>query len=206
MKNRIRLLMITLAISFAGLLGACATQQEKGSHTLYDLGMLPAEQTVAAPSSLPPLSIADVSTPQWLDTRQMFYRLAYANNQQPRAYANSGWSTPPGQMFGHRLKARIAQAGGAVLSASAGVANVPVLRIEADDFTQTFNSPQQSTVRVSVRASVLNDRKLAAHKNFVREVAAPTPDAAGGASALAEASDLVITDMMNWLAGLRLKK
>ena len=191
MNKTIQLFITALTLSFAGLSGGCATQQEKDPRTLYDLGSLPATQNVA---------------PQWLNSRMMFFRLAYANDQQPHPYANSRWSMPPAQLFGQRLKARLAQAGGAVLSASDGVANVPVLRVEADEFMQIFTSPGQSVVRVNVRASVLNLRTLAAHRNFMREVAAPTPDAAGGASALAEATDAIITDMMNWLAGLPLKK
>lgn len=206
MKKPVQLLAGALAISFAGLLAGCVTQQARESRTLYDLGILPAAHDAATLPALPPLSVAEVNTPPWLDNRTMFYRLAYANNQQPYPYANSRWSMPPAQLFGHRLKARLGQAGGAVLSASNGVTNVPVLHIEMDDFSQTFTSPQQSIARINVRASVLNVRALVAHRNFMREVAAPTPDASGGASALADASDAIITDMMNWLAGLQLKK
>ena len=206
MKNTIRLLITTLTISFAGLLGGCALQQEKDPRELYDLGMLPAAQNAAPPPMLPPLSIAEVNTPQWLNSRMMFFRLAYANDRQPHPYANSRWSMPPGQLFGQRLKSRLGQAGGAVLSASDGAVNVPVLRVEMDDFTQIFTSPEQSIVRVNVRASVLSGRTLAAHRNFSLDVAAPTPDASGGASALADATDAIITDMMNWLAGLQLRK
>lgn len=206
MKTTIRSFTILLTIFSASLLGACAGLPERESRVLYDLGMLPALQDTATVRALPPLSIAEVSTPAWLDSRTMFYRLAYANEQQPRPYANSRWTMPPAQLFGQRLKDRIGQAGGAVLSASDGVVNVPVLRIETDDFTQIFLSPQESIVRVNVRASVLNGRTLLAHRNFNREVPAPAADASGGAHALADASDAIITDMMNWLAGLPLKK
>lgn len=207
MKKSIQIPMIILAIALAGVSGGCTGMAgEKEQRTLYDLGMLPAQKNVAAPAALPPLSIAEVSAPAWLNTRLMYYRFAFANDQQPQPYANSRWSMPPAELFGQRLRARMAQAGGMVLSTSDGATNVPVMRIEADDFTQIFSTPQQSIVRVNVRASVLNGRALVAHKNFLREVAAPTPDADGGARALANASDAVITDMMNWVAGLALKK
>ena len=206
MKKTIQLLAIALAVSFTALLGGCASQPAAEGRALYDLGTLPAPRNSAVPSALPPISVAEVRAPPWLDSRTMFYRLSYANDQQPRPYANSRWSMPPAQLFGHRLKSRLGQAGAAVLSASDGVANVPMLRVDADDFTQIFTSPGQSFVRVSVRASVLNGRMLAANRNFTREVPAPTPDAAGGAKALAEAGDAVITEMIDWLAGLPLKK
>lgn len=206
MTSKLRILIIALPISVAMLLGGCATWQEAESRAHYDFGMLPAGQNAAILPALPPLGVAEVKTPPWLDTRMMFYRLAYDNDQQPRPYANSRWSMPPAQLFGQRLKARLAQAGGAVLSSSDGVANVPVLRVEMDDFIQIFPGPGQSIVRINVRASVLNGRTLAAYKNFTREAAAPTPDASGGARALADATDAVITDMIHWLAGLPVKK
>lgn len=206
MKKTIQGLVIALSLSSAALLGGCATQQDSEARALYDLGMLPAAQSAASAPALPPISVAEVNTPPWLNSRTMFYRLAYANDQQPHPYANSRWSMPPAQLFGQRLKARMGSAGGAVLAASDGVTNVPVLRMEVDDFTHIFNSPGQSIVRINVRASVLNARTLAAHRNFTREVAAPTPDAAGGARAFAGASDAIIAEMMTWLAGLPLKK
>jgi cholesterol transport system auxiliary component len=152
--------------------------------------------------SLPPISIADIGTPGWLDSTMMFFRLNYANDQQPRPYANSRWIMPPMQLFEQRLKSRIAQAGGAALPASAGAADVPVLRIEADDFTQSFSAPGQSVAQVGLRAAVFNGRALVAQKSFLQRVPAPSADAVGGARALATASDAVITEMMAWLASL----
>ncbi len=206
MQKIIRILPAVLAMLAVVLLNGCATANT-GPVTLYDLGLLrvPQDATVrAAPP--PPLSIAEVNAPAWLDSPMMFFRLAYANEQQPRPYARSRWSMPPAQLFGQRLKARIGQAGGVALAASDGAENVPLLRIEADDFTQIFDSPEQSFALVSMRASILNGRTLAAQKTFIKQSPAPTADAAGGARALADASDAIITDMMNWLAGLRLKK
>jgi cholesterol transport system auxiliary component len=193
-------------VSATAIFGGCATQQLRESNGLFDFGILRSAQNTTPSPALPPLSIAEVDTPRWMDSGMMFYRLAYANDQQPYPYANSRWTAPPGQLFGQRLKARIGQGGGAVFSASDGVANVPTLRIEVDDFSQIFTNPEQSVGRINARASVLDGRTLVAHKNFSREVPAPTADAAGGAKALATASDAVISDIMNWLAGLQLKR
>lgn len=209
---------LLLAIGAAGLSG-CATRTD--STTLYDLGPLRAEPIgnetagtaagttagapVAAPR-LPALSVAEVNAPAWLDSPLMFFRLNYANDQQPRAYANSRWTMAPTQLFGQRLKSRLAQAGGIVLPATDGAANVPLLRVEADDFTQTFDSPAHSSAQIALRATVFNARTMTAQKTFVKQVAAPSADAAGGARALAEASDALIADMIAWLAALPLPK
>ena len=136
----------------------------------------------------------------------IYFRLAYANEQQPRPYASSRWAMPPAQLFGQRLKSRLAQAGGVVLAAADGAINVPLLRVEADDFTQIFSSPAQSGAHIALRASVFDGRALVAQKSFMHQAPAPSPDAAGGAKAMVAASDAVITDMMGWLASLTLKK
>ena len=150
MKKIIRFTLATMAILGCALFGACATKSEPLS--LYDLGPLRAASSGQTPTSgLPPLSIAEVNAPAWLDSPMMYFRLAYANDQQPRPYASSRWTMPPAQSFGQRLKSRLAQAGAVVLSAADGAANLPLLRIEADDFTQIFDSPGQSSAQIAQR-------------------------------------------------------
>src|SRR6476661_2501790 len=105
MRKAVRTLPIALAIWIFTLLGACATKVE--SPTLYDLGLLRTPTDFAVPANFPALSVAEVNAPAWLDSQMMFFRLAYANDQQPRPYAASRWSMPPSQLFGQRLKSRI---------------------------------------------------------------------------------------------------
>ncbi|HJV74615.1 MAG TPA: ABC-type transport auxiliary lipoprotein family protein [Noviherbaspirillum sp.] len=210
-----RALPITLALLVAGgstLLAGCAAGRGETA-SLYDFGPLPAQQSgaqSALPAStplppLPPISIAEIQVPAWLDSTHIYYRLNYANSQQPRPYAHARWTMTPAQLLLQHLKARISQAGGVALAASHGAANIPVLRIEADDFTQNFDAPAQSSAQVILRASVFRGRTLIAHKSFVMRAPAPAADAAGGAQALAAASDAAVTDMILWLAKLDLK-
>jgi cholesterol transport system auxiliary component len=121
-------------------------------------------------------------------------------------YAHARWNAPPAQLFVQRLKARIARSGGTVLPAADGAINIPLLRIDTDDFTQIFTSPGSSVGQVALRVSVFQGRTLVAQKSILKEVAAPSADAAGGAKALMDASDAAITDIMSWLAGLPLKR
>ena len=207
-KNRQnRLSSIVLMIGLV-LIGGCATKTI--SYTQYDFGPLPTVASTAVnnaeATTLPALSLADVHAPVWLDTTMMMFRLAYANDLQPRPYATSRWSMPPPQLFSQRLKARISQAGGTVVSLSDGALNLPVLRIELDDFSQTFDSASHSVAQVSIRASLFNGRLLAAQKTFSRQMPTPTADAAGGARAFASVNDAVINDLMAWLARLPVKK
>ena len=193
-----------LIAAICTLLSGCATVKSDAA-ALYDLGPLRTTQQSAALPALPPISVAEARVPAWLDSPMMYFRLSYANSQQPRPYAYARWSMPPAQLLTQHLKTRIAQAGGVALTPSDGALGVPVLRIEADDFTQNFDAPERSTGQVALRASVFRDRTLVAQRSFLHQAPASSADAAGGASALAAASDAAIADVIAWLGTLPLK-
>lgn len=183
------------------LLAGC-NSVKKPQAELFDFGL--AAPAVNMPA-LPPMALAEVGTPEWLDSPAIFYRLAYDSARRPRPYANSRWSMPPAQLFAQRFKSRIGQAGGTLLSSSDGAAGIPVLHLEADEISQVFDSPERSTGMVAMRLSVLNGRRLLGQKSFVQRVPAAGADAAGGVDAIAAASDAVIADMLQWLASLDLR-
>lgn len=203
-----------LAVPFlcaAMLLAGCTVQSGRlSSANLYDLGPLPVVSPAAA--NLPAaqravaVSVAEVTPAAWLDSPLMFYRLLYADAQQPRAYAQQRWIMQPTDMFGQRLKARIVQAGGVAASAVDGPSNLSLLKIEADDFTHVFESPEKSYGSIALRATLYHGRTLVAQKSFAARAPATSNDAAGAARALAAASDAVIADMLAWLAGQPLKR
>ena len=185
------------------LLAGCASEAQHA--TLLDLGPQ-RTQASAASNNLPAVSVAEIHAPAWLDSQMMYYRLDYANDLQPRAYANSRWTMPPAQLFVQRFKSGWSRSGGVVIAAADGAINVPILRLEADEFSQHFESAGKSYGEVAVRASLFDGRILRAQKMFVQRVPASTADAQGGAAALAAASDAVITDMSTWLATLPPKR
>jgi cholesterol transport system auxiliary component len=195
--------LTTLFIAGSGALSTGCSVTQSESVSLYDFGPLHTQTSSSLPA-LAPISIGQVSTPSWLDSTRMYYRLNYANELQPRPYAQARWTMPPAQLLLQQLKARIAQ-GGVVLATADGALNVPVLHIEADDFTQSFSAPGQSSGQVGLRASVLKGRSLIAQKTFIRQAPAPSADSAGGARALAAASDAAISDLILWLGTLDLK-
>lgn len=193
--------MVTLLS--AGLLAGCAGLHP-AAPVRFDLGNLGPAGTGAQLSAA--LTVANVTAAPWLDNRAMHYRLNYADDQQPRAYTDSRWSVPPPQLLNQRIKARMAQAGNVVLSGTDGAVDVAILRIDADDFSQRFSSPTQSEAHVSLRASVFQGRALLAQRSFEQQHVAATADAAGGARALAAATDDLIGEMTTWLATLPMKK
>jgi cholesterol transport system auxiliary component len=196
---------LLIAAAGAALLAGCAG---KGPvPTLYDFG--PIGPAPSAPvSQMPPMAlvVADVSGPAWLDSRTMYYRLLYADPQQSHPYAHHHWNSTPLQLLNARLKSRIAQAGGKVLSVTDAGAGAMRLRIEVDDFSQNFDSQQASSGKIMLRASAFQARRLIDQKTFVHTTAADSADAVGGARALAQAADAVAADIIAWLATLPLQK
>lgn len=191
-----------LAVSVAG----CATKSV--SNTVYDFGPLPvataaAGAATAPAAAIPALVVADVNGPASLDSNRMYYRLLYANAQQARPYSQNAWSVTPLQLLTQRLRARLAQAGVKVLATTDAAVGMPVLRLEADNFSQNFDSQTSSSGQVSLRASLFRNHKLVDQKTFTRSTAAPSADAAGGARALAASTDAVAADILAWLAALQ---
>ena len=189
------------AAAAAVLLAACAS---KGPSTAqYDFGPLPAAAQ-ASPQVANPgaIIVADITGPASLDAERMQYRLLYADARQSRPYAYNQWTSTPLQLLTQRMRARIAQAGVKVLSTTDAAASTNLLRMEVEDFTQNFDTATSSSGVVRLRASLFRSHKLVDQKTFSSSAPAPSADAAGGARALADASDAVAADVLAWLAAL----
>ncbi len=189
------------------LLAGCASNKIQESMT-YDFG--PAAPLQAAPASAPAniaaLVVMDFTGPSALENERMFYRLAYADALQARTYAHARWANEPLQMLTQRVKARLAQSGMKVLSATDASTGVPLLRVEVDDFVHAFSGVSQSEGQITLRASLFNDHRLLDQRTFTRTTPAPSADAPGGARALAASTDAVASDILAWLATVDTRK
>lgn len=194
-----RPLRLLIAFAAAAVLAACASSDKKPD-TMFDLGPAAPRADAHASAPLPALVVTDATGSAALESERMFYRLSYADEMQARAYANSRWSTNPLEMVTQRLKSRLAQSGTKVLEPTDAAANVPILRVQVDDFTHAFATASQSTGVVVVRASVFRGHALVDQQTFTRASPAPTADASGGARALAASVDAIADDIAGWLA------
>lgn len=198
-----------LPLLLVGLAACTSVSDRRDPQALYDLGVPASASTAQAGATGPrfaPLAVADISVPSWMDSTRIFYRLDYDNPLQARSYSQARWTMPPSRLFLQRLKTRLAQAGVPVLGASDGAIGVAQLRIDADDFSQVFESATKSSARIALRVSLLQDRKLVAQKSFIAVAPANSPDAAGGVLALAAASDALAADLTAWLSTLPLAR
>jgi len=190
-----------LAMSL-GLAGCASSSKSTANNTQFDFGPLGAPVTQVTQAPIAAVVVMDVTGSPALENERMLYRLNYADPLQARTYANSRWSANPLILVTQRIKARLAQAGVKVLSATDTMNNVPILRIEVDDFTHAFASAGQSEGQVVLRASVFRGHTLLDQKTISRASPAPSADAAGGVRALAASTDAAAADIAAWLAGI----
>ena len=198
MKNQ-RLFKLSIAAMLFSLISGCAVQSPPPvAH--YDFGSpAQAAQSITHRPEAPAMRIAGIEAPSWLNSPFMHYRLDYESGQQIRPYANSQWVMPPTDLFAHHLKTRMTQAGNIILPDTDSHAAAFTIRLEMLDFIQRFTQADRSQARIAIRATLFGPQAAVAQKTFVQVQPAPTPDAPGGAQALATASDALISDLLAWL-------
>jgi cholesterol transport system auxiliary component len=183
------------AVLAIGMLAGCAAGTPSAiSNIRYDLG--PAAPP-ATSGPMPAVKMLDVSATQALDSDSLLYRLSYADAQRTASYANSHWTTTPARLLTQRLRTALA-AHGTVLTGGDGV-RAPVLKIDLDEFEQVFDGTAESHGALTARATLILDGKVLGQRTFVARAPASTPDAAGGAGALAAASDDFVAQVVAWL-------
>jgi cholesterol transport system auxiliary component len=186
---------LLLALSLAG---CTLGPPQRPSQALYDLG------PPAAPDSPWPaasLAIPRVSAPDWLESPTFQYRLAYQDPLRYHGYAGSRWVASPAQLLTERLRQAAQASGRGGARDVDGVKADYLLRVDLEEFSQVFDSPGASRAVVRARATLVRGgRTLAGQKNFAVEKPAPSPDAAGGAQALAAAADQLVAELLAWAA------
>ena len=192
----------------------CALPDKPTRATLYDFGpgalSTPGRASPAAGAELPPLAIADIATSGGaLDNQAVLYRLGYTDAQQLRPYSQARWSMPPAQLVRQRLRERMSQRR-VVFNAREGVAlnrsqnaNLLMLRLELEEFSQLFSAPDASVGLIRLHATLINvtpsGERLIAQRNLAVQRPAPSADASGGVRALTAATDAAIDELNQWL-------
>jgi cholesterol transport system auxiliary component len=198
-----RLQLAALCLALSGALSGCASNKA-APPTQFDFGSASVTQGAGALAAVGPIGVADVTGSSALDNDRMYYRLSYADAQEARTYVSSRWTATPLQMLTQRFKARLSQAGAKVIAETDVSGQMPILRIDVDDFTQDFSGVADSAGVVTVRASVFRGRALVDQRSFTRSTRAASADAAGGVRALAASTDAIAADLASWIATLNL--
>ena len=178
---------------------------------VYDFG--PGALDVQATNrmaALPAVALADIEANPALDSTAVLYRLAYADAQQLRPYAQARWSMAPAQLVRQRLREHLGQRravispGEGILAGSGATPGTPLtLRIELEEFSQLFESVEKSVGLLRLRATVVQASaqgdRLVAQRSVVVQRPAPSADASGGVRALTAATDAAIAELDTWL-------
>jgi cholesterol transport system auxiliary component len=196
----------------AGLLGGCALPDKPTRATMYDFGPgLLATAPGARQTQLPPLAIDDITTAGGaLDNMAVLYRLGYADDQQLRPYSKARWSMPPPQLVRQRLREQLSQRRAVfnaresvALNRSQSAALPLLLRLQLEEFSQLFSTPESSVGLIRLRATLVEltpaGEKLLGQRSVVVQRPAPSADAAGGVRALTAATDAAIEELDQWL-------
>ena len=200
---RARGLFLVLLLALTG----CALPSPPARPAVYDFGpgklMAP---PVSGAAHLAPLAVADIEASPALDSTAVLYRLAYADAQQLQPYAQARWSMTPAQLVRQRLREQLGQRrallnpGDGVLS---GAVNPPTLRLELEEFSQLFETPDKSVGLLRLRATLVqpspSGEKLVAQRSVIVQRSAPTADAPGGVRALTAATDAAVQELEAWL-------
>lgn len=187
-----------IALIGISAVAACANLGDTGGNPgLYDLGTL---QLAGPPPLIMPAAI-EVRSSSWLGRSAMQYRFDYEQPAQRRAYAQSRWVSPPAEMIEKLLARAFTREGAIQGNIDAEACRV---RIELDEFVQSFAAPGASESLILARAELLparGEQRIATHLIAIRERAA-TPDAAGGVTAHRVAAARLAEDLADWLHGL----
>ena len=171
------------------LCGCTLLPPQPAPPVVYDFG--PASPA-AAPAGQP--AALQVQAPPWLDGPALVYRTEYTNAARLASYRDSRWAAAPAALLGEQLRQRLARSG----------APRPqlLLRVDIEEFCQVFSAPTLSRGVLRLRATLVDTAtgRVLRQQAFASEVEAATPDAAGGARALAQASDALATQLLDWSA------
>lgn len=215
-KDRfISVFFVTTAVA---ALGGCAFLDKPIRLAMYDFG--PGQQSAASPSAvnpgatlpkLPAVAIDDIATPAGvLENTAVLYRLGYVDAQQLRGYSQARWSSPPAQLIRQRLREQLSQRRpvfnareGVALNRSQSAVLPLLLRMELEEFSQVFSSPDASVGLIRLRATLIEltpgGEKLISQRTVSMEQPAASADAAGGVRALTAATDAAIAAIDQWL-------
>lgn len=187
----------------AALLSACAGLPERAPAPLrYDFGPA-AAVAQSAPGTRPLLALRVQASPA-LDSPAMLYRLAYADAQQLRAYSQARWAMVPAELLQQRLRDGL---GRSFSLLPVGETAPRVVHVELDEFSQLFTAPQESSGLLRLRVSMLQrtagGEQLLAQRDWQLQQPAPSADASGGVRALSAATEVVVTELVQWLQAQR---
>ena len=177
---------LALCVMLLALAGCAGTQ--KTSLQVFDFGL--AGATAATPAHS--VAVPQMRAPEWLDSTDMLYRLAYQDRYALARYGQSRWAGAPGAMLTLRLRQEIGHTPGGKCT----------LGLELAEFSQVFDAPAASRAVLKVQAALNvsgGSRSALTQREFRLEKATPTADAPGSAAAFSELAAELAVALNAWI-------
>ena len=191
---------LALALALCACSGCSLLPSKAPPKTEFDFGPEANAPSGSAPLSQVPLVVYDVSAPTWMDGTAMYYRLAYRNAAVPLPYADSEWVMSPPALLTARLRSSAAaHADGEARAVGVHTATVYTLHSELLEFEQIFDAPDRSHGVLRLRVT-LEGEGMWRQRTFTIDRPAPTPNAAGGVTALTDCSDELARSLGEWVS------
>ncbi len=199
--NKILIILISIIA-----LSACSIGPKTNTAIItYDFGLPISQQDAAtktSSTSVKNILVADVRSTHGLNNTMIKYRLAFNNPSRSYSYANNRWVAPPSQLLTQQLSHKIVTSTDyQVIKESSTARSDYVLHLELDEFTQVFETLDNSHAYINMRASLIERKShvLVGQQTFNTQQYAPTADAAGAVSALIDGSNQLINEIVDWL-------
>ena len=205
MSLRFYLTLGVLISSLSGL-SACSTATAPAMRH-FDLG-IPAYanagtttgQNAAKPESKAiAIKLDYVESSPVLNSDAMWYRFTNKNAQELRAFAQSKWSMQPAQLVQQNTHRFLMQQGFLVVSSNDSIKDLPLLKLNLDEFTQYFSNENTSSAVLHIRANLIHKQTLLTQKQFQIQIPSASADAAGGAQAMQLAQNQFMQELQAWL-------
>lgn len=188
------------AMVLCAALAGCSLAPSVPTPVVYDFGLLPAPVMQAAFTTAPALGSVHWQVPGWLDAPGIVYRLEYLDPLQVAVYRDSRWAAPPAALLAERLRQRLARVAPATFANGPTGSALPALRIELEEFSHVFASPERSRGLLRMRASLVDagSGRILGQRVFTQDIAASSGNALGGTRALVAAADAAIDELLAW--------
>lgn len=190
----IRHTLLVMLVAAGGCLSACSTPSVV-TPSVFDLGTVKFGPLASGAVDMR----VEVSATPALASTDMVYRLLYDDAQVWRRYANSRWAATPAQLVQERLRVGLLAA--PAVNGVGGVGGTAVSRnlsVRVLEFSQWFDRPDSSRAVIQVEARLYQNGILQVQQLMQVEAPASSANAAGGAAALAQASDELANRLLNW--------
>jgi cholesterol transport system auxiliary component len=184
---------ILIICSAFALLTGCASGGKPPIET-YDFGIA---GSATAPSGQD-VFIAEVRAAEWLSTTDMLYRLEYRNPRVLAPYSAGRWAGAPAAMLTIRLRQSVGN--GTLVRGTTAKCSMALFLSE---FSQVFANERDSRAVLHIRATLTDTAATgpARVREFRIERPAPTPNAAGAASAFADIATSLADELNAWIRG-----